>query len=75
MDVFTVTSPDIVQLTGASSSSLTALTSVMRVALGKLCVTTYFICSGTDEGDKWYIPLVLGDVLSKLVFGKMNVEP
>lgn len=35
MDVFTVTPPDIVQLTGASSSSLTALTCVMSIALGK----------------------------------------
>lgn len=38
MGVFTVTSPDIVQFTGASSSSLTVLTSVMSVALGRLCV-------------------------------------
>lgn len=36
MDVFTVTSPDIIQLTGASSSSLTPLTSVMSIALGEI---------------------------------------
>lgn len=68
MDVFSVTPPDIVQLTGASSSSLTALTCVMSIALGK----SHRI--PRHDNDRSRIPLVFNDVLLKLVFGEVCSE-